>query len=417
MSAAMALPPDPLAGAGPAFQALRGQAGQATRALRQAASGIRRAAGGTGRLGPQARSAATAVRGFREQADAAANAAAKAGRSTAGGGVGRFSSAAARARAAVARLGSPMGAVLGLLVSMIDIAALVSGLMGTFGTVMTIASLVMTGVNTAMRANPLGFVLGILIPLGAYLIELAMSTETGRRIMRQVFAGVLQGFQRIGAFLGPVLRVMGSAVRTYFTAYRAVITGVLRALGGAIGGIGRTGSAVTAAAGALRAIASRAFDGLKGAVRPVQQWITDTVPGFFTRTKERVTGALRGIGGMLEGGMQTVLGVVKGPVNGLIAFANWIIDGLRKLSFSFFGKKFGVTLDKIPQLADGGVVLPGAPDRAPRILPLSDLEHRRVAPEPSGPRKPYVLKHFRETPDAGPRATAEDLLFLTTAHR
>ncbi|MGW4199813.1 tape-measure protein [Streptomyces sp. NPDC004726] len=413
----MALPLNPLRNAAGSTRNLSGGIGQLSGPLRTMTTNIRNAASGVGRLPGALNPAGAAIRGIRTRASGVSASAAKLGRSTAPTGVRRFGAAAGRARASIDRIGGgPLGTIMGMIVGMVDIASLLSGLMGRFGIVMTIASIAMTGVNTAMRANPLGFVLGIIIPVAAYLIELALSSETGQRIMKQVFAQVLRNFQRIGAFLGPILKSIGSRVGTAFTAIRSTVTGVLRSLAGTIGTIARIGSAIAGVSNAMRAVASLAFNRLRGAVRPIQKWITDTAPGFFTRAKNAVAGAMRGIGDMLEGGMQTVLSVVKGPISGLIAFANWVIDGLKKLSFSILGKKFGVKLDKIPQLAEGGVVFPGMSDRAPRIQPLSELEQRRVLYGSAAAPKPYRIEHYREEPDAGPRSTAEDLLFLTAAH-
>ncbi|MGW0698738.1 tape-measure protein [Streptomyces sp. NPDC002867] len=415
MSAAMAMPLNSLAGSPPAFDALRRHAAQATQSVRRFRDAVRAAAGGIDGIGAGARTAAGGIGAFKNSASAASTSLAKlAANPVASSGLKRLGSATSKARASIGKVNSKIGGVLALLVPLLPVADVITGLMSTFGTVMTLAAVAMTGINIAMRANPIGFLIGILVPVAAWLIEYAMHSETGQRIMKQVFAQALKGFQAVWKFISPVMKLIGKAVGTYFKAYLTVITGVLKGLGSAFGGISRTGSAVSSAANALRGIASRAWSGLRNAVQPVIKWITGSVPGFFTRIKDAVTSTLRGIGGMLEGGMQTVLGVVKGPINGLIAFANWIIDGLNELSFSLLGKKFGVDLDKIPMLAEGGVVFPGSAD-APRIHSLTELEHRRVPAITEPTRQPYRVREFREEPGAGPRSTAEDLLFLATA--
>ena len=118
-------------------------------------------------------------------------------------------------------------------------------------------------------------------------------------------------------------------------------------------------------------------------------------------------------------GAQTVAGVVKGPIQRLIAFANWVIDGLNKLSFSFFGKKFGVHLSKIPMLAEGGVAVPGAAHRVGKVLPLTALERQRALARKQRTQTAqhrYDIKEFHEIHGAGADATATDLLFLASAH-
>lgn len=141
------------------------------------------------------------------------------------------------------------------------------------------------------------------------------------------------------------------------------------------------------------------------------------MPGFFRTAKDAVSNAMRGIGDLVKGALSAVIGVVKGPINGLIAFANWIIDGLNKLSFEIplTGKKFGVELDKLPMLAEGGIVSPGSADDY-RIDSLAQLENRRIPALTETPRPPHRIRDFHEEPGAGPRSTAEDLLFLAAAH-
>lgn len=417
MSAAMAMPLDPLAGAGDGFAALRRGARQASRSVQRAAAGIRRSATGVGRLGSDAGTAASSVRTFARNASSAGVAAGRIGSPAPANGVRRFGAAAGRARTTAGRIGTGIGGVLALLLPLLPITDVVSGLMGTFGTVMTVAAIAMTGVNVAMRANPLGFLVGLIVPVAAYLIELAVNSRTGQKIIGQVFQQVLKGFQAVGRFLQPIMNVLGQAVGTYAKAYLTLFRTALGIVGSVIGGISRIGNAVRSSTRALRTIASRTIGGVKNAVQPISRWITDKIPGFFRTAKDAVSRAMRGIGDLVKGALSTVIGVVKGPINGLIAFANWIIDGLNELSFEIplTGKKFGVELDRIPMLAEGGIVLPGTADDY-RIDSLSQLENRRVPAVTEDPRPPHRVREFREQPGAGPRSTAEDLLFLATAH-
>ncbi|MFF9341659.1 MULTISPECIES: tape-measure protein [unclassified Streptomyces] len=416
MSAA-AMPLNPLAGSAAAFSGLTSAAAQAAGAVLRVKQAVDRAASGADRLRTAARTAATPVRAFAGGATAAAGAAAKLGRSRAGTGVRSFGGKAARARSSAAKLGTGAGGLLALLLPLLPVAGLLSGLMSSFGAAMTIAAIAMTAVNVAMRANPLGFVIGLIVPIAAYLIELALTSETGQRIIRQVFQQALKGFQSVWNFLQPVLKLIGTAIGTYVKAWLTVFRTALKVVGAAVGGISGIGSAVRSATTALRSIASRTIGGVKSAVQPVVRWITDKIPGFFRTAKDAVSKALKGIGDLVKGGLSAVLGVVKGPVNGLIAFANWIIDGLNKLSFKIplTGKKFGVSLDKLPMLAEGGIVAPPEAGEY-RIDTLGRLENRRVPALTEAPPPPHRVREFREEPGAGPRAAAEDLYFLLTAH-
>ncbi|GHF89369.1 tape-measure protein [Streptomyces filamentosus] len=404
----------------PLASPLRGLRTAATGAdgpLRKLTQDVRRAAGDLTGLAASLRTAGTSVRALGQQAAAPRAALDKLRRSPAATRLKRVADASRRARTAAGRIGTGAGAVLGLLLPLLPVADVITGLMGTFGTVMTVASVAMTGVNVAMRANPLGFLVGLIVPVAAYLVELAVSSETGQRIIRQALQQALKGFQAVWNFLSPFMKALGKALGTYAKAYLTVFRTALKVVGAAIGGISRIGSAVRSASNALRSVASRTIGGIKSAVQPVVRWITDKVPGFFRTAKDAVSKALRGIGELVEGGLSAVLGVVKGPVNGLIAFANWIIDGLNELSFEIplTGKKFGVSLDKIPMLAEGGIVAPPEAGEY-RIDALGELEHRRVPALTEAPRPPHRIRDFHEEPGAGPRSTAEDLLFLLAAH-
>ncbi|MFD4372510.1 tape-measure protein [Streptomyces sp. NPDC058486] len=420
MSAALAMPrltmPRFRVAVGP-MRGLRQGATGATSAVRDLRQGVQRAASGVGALATAARNAGTATRTLGQNAASTRTALDKLRRSPAATRIKRVGTAAGKARRATARIGTGAGAILGLLLPLLPVADVITGLMGTFGTVMTVASVAMTGINVAMRANPLGFLVGLIVPIAAYLIELAVNSETGQRIIRKVLQQALKVVQGIWKFISPFMKALGKAIGTYVKAYLTVFRTALKIVGSAIGGISRIGSAVRSASNALRGIASRALGGIKSAVQPVVRWITDKIPGFFRTAKDAVAKALNGIGDMVQGGLSAVLGVVKGPINGLIAFANWIIDGLNKLSFEIplTGKKFGVTLDKIPMLAEGGIVAPPEAGEY-RIDALNELEHRRVPALTEPPPRPHRVREFREEPGAGPRAVAEDLLFLLAAH-
>ncbi|MFC9337116.1 tape-measure protein [Streptomyces sp. NPDC057020] len=415
MSAVAAFPNPFAGGVLPAMSALRSGLGQAGDGLKRLRDDAQRTAGGMDRFAAALRTAGTSVRGLGTGSSGAADSVRRIQRSKAATGVRKIGTAAGRARTATGRLGPAVGGVLALLLPLLPVADVVTRLMDTYGTVMTVASVAMTGVNLAMRANPIGFLAGILVPVAAWLIEYAMQSETGQKIMRQVFQAALKGFQSVWTFLQPVLKLIGQAVGTYAKGYLALFTGALKIVGSGISGISRVRTTVTSASNALRGIASRTMGGIKNAVKPVLSFVTDKIPGFFRHAKDAVARALRGMGELIKGALSAVLGVVKGPINGLIAFANWIIDGLNKLSVNILGKKFGVDIDKIPMLAEGGVVFPGA-DSAPRIDPLTVLENRRVPALTETPRQPHRIAEFHEEPGAGPRSTAEDLLFLAGAH-
>ncbi|MFJ3900438.1 tape-measure protein [Streptomyces sp. NPDC090025] len=394
---------------------LKRDAQAAATVLRTLTRSSRDAAGKTDRFAREVRAAAAPVTRIRTDATTTSTSVTKIARSTAPRGVKSFGDKAGKAKGAFGKLSQGLGGILAILLPLLPITDIVTKLMDKFGMVMTVASVAMMAVNVAMRANPLGFLVGILLPVAAWLIEYAMNSETGQRIIEQVMEQAFKGFEAIWKYLQPIMEFLGDVVMTYFKGYLTVITSVLTVIGAAIGGFSGTGSSVSSSSNALRGIASGAMNGIKSAIQPLLSFFTEQVPGFFRSANTAVGGALRGFGEIVKGALTSVSGVVTGPIKGLIAFANWIIDGLNKLSFDFLGKHFGIDIPKIPMLAEGGVVFPGAAT-APRIDPLTVLESRPVPAITEPPRPPHRIRDFYEDPGAGPRATAEDLLFLAAAH-
>ncbi|MFF3498590.1 tape-measure protein [Streptomyces sp. NPDC003247] len=416
------VPANPFAGVAPVLLPFRSRVNQSGTALRSVTGRIKDATAGIDRVRSAATQSATTVRSFRANADAAARTVTRTGQSAATAASG-IKSAGTRAKGAgrtVGRLKSALGGVFALVAGLIDVASLVGDLMGTFGTAMTIGAGVMLIINALTRANPIGFVTGLLLPVAGWLIDLALNSETGQRLMEQLATLVLKYVEGYLTAMTPLLKAVASAVNLYVTAYLSVITTALTVIGALVG----TGFAVLKAltTGDTRALSgkvSSVWRGFKDRIKPALTWITQDVPRMFTRVKEATSRTLNALGQFVTTGAQTFAGVVKGPVQGLIAFANWVIDKLNGLSFSLLGKKFGVDIDRIPMLAEGGVALPGASSRAGRVLPLTDLERRRALARGrrvSAAQAPHRVKEFHETRGAGARSTAEDLLFLASAH-
>ncbi|MEU9432594.1 tape-measure protein [Streptomyces sp. NPDC048252] len=415
-------PADLLAGLAPALRPFRSRVAQSDTTVRSLTGRIKSAATGVDAVRSAASQGATAVRQVKTGADAASRSVAKTGQ-TATAAASGIKAAGTRAKGAGKSLGtlnSAFGGVLAIVGALIEASGVLGDLMGAFGTAMTIGSGVMLIINALTRANPIGFVTGLLLPVAGWLIDLALNSETGQRLMQQLATLVLKYVEGYLTVMTPLLKGIASAVNTYVTGYLAVITTALTVIGTLLG----TGFAVMKAltTGDTRALSgkvSSVWRGFKDAVRPALEWITRDVPRMFTRIKEATSRTLDAMGRFVTTGTQTVAGVVKGPIQGLIAFANWVIDGLNSLSFSILGKKFGIHLDKIPMLAEGGIAVPGASRGTGRVLPLTTLERQRVLARrrrASTSQPPHRVKEFHESARTGARGTAEDLLFLAAAH-
>ncbi|WP_329349749.1 tape-measure protein [Streptomyces sp. NBC_01261] len=421
MSGAVAPLRDPLAGAAPALRSFRTRVDQAQSGVRSFAQRVTGAATDLDRVAAPVAQGATAVQQIRTNADTAARSVTRTGQSatTAASGIKSAATRVSSARKSLGRLSTGLGGVFAIVGTLIAASGVLGGLLDTFGTAMTIGSGVMIVVNALTRANPLGFVAGILLPLAGWLLDIALNSETGQRLMDQLATLILKYVQNYLTILGPILKLIAGAVNTYVTGYLTLITTTLSVLGTVIG----TGFAVLKAltTGDTRALSGKVsaiWSGFKSAVKPVLNWITKDIPAGFTRIKNATTNTLRAMGQFVTTGAQTVAGVVKGPISGLVAFANWVIDGLNKLSFSVLGKKFGVNLSKIPMLAEGGIAIPGA--RTGKVLSLTALDRQRaLAARSRTPRHTQPTHHieqFHETHGTGAHGTATDLLFLTTAH-
>lgn len=410
---------NPFKGTAPVLRSLQGKVEQTHSVLRSLTDRIRDAASAVDRIRPATDPAATALRQVKANADSAARSVTKAGQTATTAASGIKAAGGKSSTRTLGKLKSALGGVFALVAGLIDIAGIVGDLMGAFGLAMTIGSGVMLIINALTRANPIGFVTGLLLPVAGWLLDLAMNSETGQRLMEQLATLVLKYVEGYLTVMTPLLKAVASVVNTYVTGYLGLVTTALTAIGAVVG----TGFAVLKAltTGDTRALSgkvSSVWRGFKDAVKPALQWITKDIPRMFTRIKEATSNTLGAIGKFVTTGAQTVAGVVKGPITGLIAFANWVIDGLNSLSFSILGKKFGIHLDKIPMLAEGGVAVPGATTRAGKVLPLTALERQRTLAQRHRSRSqlPYHIKEFHESAGAGARGTAEDLLFLAAAH-
>ncbi|WP_145968860.1 tape-measure protein [Streptomyces hyaluromycini] len=404
-----------LEGSTGALRRMRSAAEATARTLTSSVAPFKDAATAADRIRSAAEEDTTALREAKARAGSADTALAEAGRAAAGAATGVKAAAdkAGGGRDSLGKLALGVGGALALLGGLVTVTGPVATLMTALGVAMTVGSIAMDAINVGMRANPFGFVLALLVPLAGYLIGLALNSETGQRLTGQLAELILQYVQSCLTILTPIIKAIASAVNTYVTGYLTLITGVLTALGTLIG----TGFAVLKAltTGDTRALSgkvSAVWNGFRSAVKPVLDWITRDIPRGFSRIKDATSRTLTAMGQFVTTGAQTVAGVIKGPIQGLIAFANWVIDGLNKLSFSFFGKKFGVHLGRIPMLAEGGIAVPGAA-RTGKVLPLTALARRHPTP---AAQRPHRIEEFHESHGAGAHATATDLLFLASAH-
>ncbi|MBK3576822.1 tape-measure protein [Streptomyces sp. MBT65] len=417
MSGAVTALCNPLAGAAPALRSFRSRVQQTQTGVRSLTERVTGTAADLDRVATPATQTATAVQQIKTNADTAARSVTRTAQTatTAASGIKSTGTKSRSTGKSLGKLTTNLGGVFAIVGTLIAASGVLGGLLDTFGTAMTIGSGVMIIINALTRANPIGFVAGLLLPLAGWLLDIALNSETGQRLMDQLATLILKYVQSYLTILTPILKLIASAVNTYVTGYLTLITTTLSVLGTVIGtGFAALKALTTGDTRALSGKVSTIWTGFKNAVRPALNWITKEIPAGFTRIRTATANTLRAMGQFVTTGAQTVAGVVKGPIEGLVAFANWVIDGLNKISFSVLGKKFGVHLSKIPMLAEGGIAIPGA--HTGRVLSLTTLDRRRTRPATRGAQHTHRIQEFHERNGTGSQGTAADLLFLAAAH-
>lgn len=96
-------------------------------------------------------------------------------------------------------------------------------------------------------------------------------------------------------------------------------------------------------------------------VKQIFRGIIDFVAGTFTGDWKRAWTGVKNIFGGIMNGLKSV---IRQPLNGVISLVNAAISGLNRISVNipdwvpgkYSGKKFGISIPKIPYLAKGGII-------------------------------------------------------------
>ena len=138
---------------------------------------------------------------------------------------------------------------------------------------------------------------------------------------------------------GPVLTAIFNVVANVFG---GMVNGILKVAGGLLTSIGS----------------------IFGNVISIFQGIIDFVKNVFTGNWKGAWEAVKNIFKNIMSGLSTVL---KTPLNSIIRMINAVIGGLSRINIKipswvpgFGGKKFGISIPKIPMLAEGGYLYGGA---------------------------------------------------------
>jgi hypothetical protein len=142
-------------------------------------------------------------------------------------------------------------------------------------------------------------------------------------------------------------------IKTFGPVLTAIFNVVANVFGGMVNGI------LKVAGGLLTSIGS-----IFGNVISIFQGIIDFVKNVFTGNWKGAWEAVKNIFKNIMSGLSTVL---KTPLNSIIRMINAVIGGLSRINIKipswvpgFGGKKFGISIPKIPMLAEGGYLYGGA---------------------------------------------------------
>jgi len=93
--------------------------------------------------------------------------------------------------------------------------------------------------------------------------------------------------------------------------------------------------------------------------------VVDAVVGTFEKFQTAVEGIFSSMVGFIKTAFEKLVGFVREPLNKIIGFVNSVISSINSIRITvptwvpvFGGKSFSPSLAKVPQLADGGIVMP-----------------------------------------------------------
>jgi phage-related protein len=276
--------------------------------------------------------------------------------------------------------------------------------------------------NTAMKANPIGLVLGLLAALVGAIVWVATETTFFQDAWTNVtnvigtawnwlWTTVLKPvFDAIGAVFTwlyqNVITPIVTGIMVYIGLWAAVITWlwqtvvspVFAAIGAIFNWIWQ--SVIQPVANFIRlkmnelglvfrvvyaTFIKPAFDAIGAVFRWVWTSIIQPVANFIGGAIRNIGNVVRsvfgGIAGFMGAAFQGALNVIRGPINGIIGLVNQAILGLNSLRVTIpdwvpvvGGQTWGLSIPTIPMLAKGGNIIGGGSvlvgERGPEILNL-----------------------------------------------
>lgn len=216
-----------------------------------------------------------------------------------------------------------------------------------------VATVAVWALNAAMSANPIGLVITAIGLLIGGIVALAMNWDAVVAWISDVWGGfigwitgVIDGF--VGWWNG-----IWSAVGAWISdVWNGIVNWVTTA-------INRVQTIIRVVVLAIQSIWNNIWTGIGNFFKGIWDGIVAAVENIGDVFRD----VFNGIRGFIITAFKGVVGIIKAPINGIIALVNGAIGGLNSLSVSIpdwvpfvGGQTWGLSIPKIPMLAQGGIV-------------------------------------------------------------
>ncbi|MFC9004470.1 phage tail protein [Streptomyces microflavus] len=313
---------------------------------------------------------------------------------------------------------------------------------GTFKKGTDNASKGMNGLNKSMRGNFLVRLMELFMPLIEKVVDMAARSKTMQKVLQVAFSAIKKVITTVMKAVGPIMTAAGKLIRTVWDGIKKAVTVVVNAVSKVVSTtFNSIKKVITTVMNGIRSVISSLWNGIKRIILPVVNWIKDVVPRAFTAVKDKLSSVWGGLKDIAGRAFEKIKGAVRGPINGVIGLINSAIGKLNGIKVSIpgwvplvGGKTFGVSLPRIPMLAQGGVVQPrrgGVPaivaeaGEAEAVLPLSKLDRllghtaraarARAVSSGAGATHGFQIENYYEASSNDLQQTASALLFLSKA--
>ncbi|GLF97544.1 phage tail protein [Streptomyces yaizuensis] len=298
----------------------------------------------------------------------------------------------------------------------------------------------MNGLNTSMKGNIIARLLELFAPLIEKVVSMAAQSKTMQKVLKTAFDAVKAVISSVMKAVGPIMKSAGDLIKKVWDGIKKAISVVVQAVGKVISTyFNAWKKVITTVMNAVKSVISSVWKGIKGVITPVVNWVRNDIPKAFTLVKDKLSSIWGGLKGIASKAFDAVKNAVRTPLNSVIDLINSAIGKLNGIRVSIpgwvpgvGGKSFGISLPRIPRLAEGGVVTPrtgGVPailaeaGEAEAVLPLSKLDRllrhtaarartgTALAPAGAG----FHIEHYHAAPSSDARDTAKALMFLAKA--